>query len=151
MKSWISFIMPKDEYKETRMLYFFSEGAVLLFLFLMVMAVCNEFFKLSAGTVLLLSIIIFLFYVMGRYILSGIEYTDVATESSFKKEIKNIVTRTGSFTVIFMIMSVWTGGMPENQMKWLEKIGLAACSGLFLFLMNVISLKRSYKRNKDLL
>lgn len=54
MKSWLSFFLPNDEYKEKKMLYFMSEGAIILFFSLIVMIVCNKYFNLEVETVLLL-------------------------------------------------------------------------------------------------
>ncbi|MEL4027147.1 hypothetical protein NST89_00615 [Caldifermentibacillus hisashii] len=100
MKSWISFLLPNDEYKEKKMLYFFSEGAIILFLSLIVMIICNKYFNLDVETVLLAAIAIFLFYVSGRYIISGIEYADITTESAYRKELRVIFIRTIGFVVM---------------------------------------------------
>lgn len=87
------------------MLYFFSEGAIILFLSVIIMIICNRIFTINdVEIVLLLFVAIFLLYVSGRYIISGIEYTDIATEHSYKKELKNIFSRTCSFVVIFMLL-----------------------------------------------
>ncbi|RCW64535.1 DUF3278 domain-containing protein [Saliterribacillus persicus] len=151
MKSWISFFLPNDEYKERKMLYFFSEGSIILFLSLIAMVICNYYFNISTETALLLSIAVFLFYVLGRYILSGIEYTDIATEKSYNRELKTIFIRTGSFVVIFMVCYLIFGNTPSSQNEWIEIIGFLLSVGLVWFIINFISLKRSYKRNKDLI
>ena len=68
MKSWVSFLLPNDEYKEKRMLYFFTEGAIILLLSLVVMGICHKLFIIDAGIAILIPIAIFLFYLTGRYI-----------------------------------------------------------------------------------
>lgn len=60
MRSWISFLLPNDEYKEKRILYFFSEGAIILLLILAGMLILNNYVNLDAKTSLLLPIAIFL-------------------------------------------------------------------------------------------
>ena len=150
MKSWISFLIPNDEYKEKKMLYFFSEGGIFLFLCLLLMAAFNRFFSISAGTVLLLSIAAFLFYILGRYILSGIEYPDVATEADYKKEAKVITNKTIAFVVMFLLLYL-VFDLPSGRDEWMNTIGTISFAGIFMFLIHFVSLKRSYKKNKGLL
>jgi uncharacterized membrane protein YfcA len=151
MKSWMSFLLPDDEYKEKKMLYFFSEGAILLFLFLFVMLIGNKSLHLDAQTILLVAMGIFLFYVSGRYILSGIEYTDISTERAYKKELKATIMKTAGFIVIFLTIYLLIIGVPTSLNKWLEISGLLASVSVVKFLSTYISLKRSYQKNKELL
>ncbi|GGP13248.1 hypothetical protein [Oceanobacillus neutriphilus] len=150
MKSWISFLMPDDEYKEKKMLYFLAEGAVLLFLFLVIMIICSNFISLDTGVILLAGIAIFLFYILGRYTLSGIEYTDIATEKEYKRALRALKSRTASFVVLFGIgYLVYT--MASNEANWYDFFGMVISVGIISFLLEFISLKKSYKKNKELL
>ncbi|MBD7965850.1 DUF3278 domain-containing protein [Fictibacillus norfolkensis] len=151
MKSWMSFLLPDDEYKERKMLYFFSEGAILLFLSLFVMLIGNKSLHLDAQTILLVAMGIFLFYVSGRYILSGIEYTDISTERAYKKELKATIMKTVGFIAIFLTIYLIIIGVPTSLNKWLEISGLLASVSVVKFLSTYISLKRSYQKNKELL
>lgn len=151
MKSWISFLLPADEYKERRMLYFFAEGAIIIFISLMLMLICNHFINLDVRNTLLLAIAIFLLYVSVRYMISGIEYTDVVTEKSYRKELKVILTRTCSFVVIFSLLYFIIVGFPNTQNEWIEVIGLLVVVSLVWYITSFISLTRSYKKNKELL
>lgn len=151
MKSWISFLLPNDEYKEKKMLYFFSEGAVILFLSLIVMMICNKYFHLDVEIVLLVAIAIFLFYVSGRYIVSGIEYTDISTQRAYKKELKVISIRTIGFVVIYLVCYLIFINLPKNFNEWFEILSLLIGVSIIWFLSSYISLKRSYKKNKELL
>lgn len=151
MKSWLSFFLPNDEYKEKKMLYFMSEGAIILFFSLIVMIVCNKYFNLEVETVLLLAIAIFLFYVLGRYIISGIEYTDISTEKEYRKELRVIFIRTIGFVVIFITLYLFFINVPSSFNKWIEILALLICVSIGWFLSSYISLKRSYKKNKELL
>ncbi|WP_096274497.1 hypothetical protein [Paucisalibacillus globulus] len=151
MKSWITFLIPNDEYKEKRILYLLAEGGILLFLSLIVMVIWNQYFLMNTNTALLILVTIFLFYVTARYTLSGIEYTDVATESSYKKELKHIRTKTISFVLIFIVLFLFISGVPANKTEWVEIGGLLISVGFLWYLTSFISLKRSYKKNKELL
>ncbi len=151
MDSWISFLLPNDEYKKLKMLYFFAEGAIMLFLFLIVMTVGNRYFNVNIEVILLASIALFLFYVCGRYIVSGIEYTDVATEETYRKAFRLIVIRTMGFVVIFLSLYIIFMNGLTSLTEGIELLGLLISVSLVWFLSSYISLKRSYKKNKELL
>lgn len=151
MKSWISILLPNDEYKEKRILYFLSEGAIILLLSLIGMIIINNFFNIDTETFLLLSIAIFLFYVSVRYTMSGIEYTDIATERAYRKELKHIFVRTCSFAGIFILLYLVFTGVPSNQNEWMDIIATLVGVCLLWFFVSYISLKRSYKKNRELL
>lgn len=151
MKSWISFFLPDDEYKKKRMLYFLSEGSVILMFSLTIMMIFSNSFHLDAEISLLLPAAVFLVYVLGRYALSGIEYADIATEGAYKKELKHIFVRTGKFLGIYLLLYIAFIGIPSSQHDWVEMIGLILSISLLWFFVNYISLKRSYYKNKELL
>lgn len=150
MKSWISFLLPDDEYKEKKMLQFFSEGAILLFLSLIITLICSRFISMAIDTVLLLHIGLFLVYVYGRYIVSGIEFTDIATERAYQKELKAIVVKAIGFTAIFFFLYSIIFGLPVGPSEWFEILGFPVVTGLTMFFTNFISLRLSYNRNKEL-
>lgn len=150
MKSWISFLLPDDEYKERKLLYFFSEGGILLFLTLLVTLISSTFINLDTQTVLFLHVALFLIYVLGRYILSGIEFTSVATKQEYQKELKLIVVKSVIFIVMFNLIYPFISGLPAKFIEWLGILGLSTLAGLIMFFINFISLKRSYNRNSDL-
>lgn len=150
MKSWISFLIPNDEYKEKRMLYFFAEGGILLFLFLVVMMIINKYASIDLGIILLLSISIFLFYVFGRYIVAGIEYTEVSTKTTYKKELKAIFIKAVTFLVGYTVLYLILIDTPSSINGWIELISILLFVSIVMFLINYISLKRSYNKNKEL-
>ena len=150
MKSWISFLMPVDEYKEKRMLYFFAEGGILLFLSLVLMMIGNKYFSLDLEFILLSAIILFILYVFARYIVAGIEYTEVATEMAYKKELRVILVKSSTFLVGYTLLYLLFVGIPSSQSDWIDLIGVSLCVSIVMFLINYISLKRSYNKNKEL-
>jgi hypothetical protein len=69
MKSWISFLLPSDEYKEKRILYFLSEGSFILLISLIILLMINRYvpnFHNYIELALMLSIVAFLIYVTAR-------------------------------------------------------------------------------------
>lgn len=150
MKSWISVLLPDDEYKEKKMLQFLSEGAILLFLSLLATLVFSRFTSLDTETVLFLHAALFVVYVLGRYIVSGIEFTNIATEQEYRKELKLIVIKSAGFTVMFNVIFPFISGWPAGAGEWLSILGVSSLAGLMMFFINYISLKRSYGKNKEL-
>ncbi|MDZ5710767.1 DUF3278 domain-containing protein [Jeotgalibacillus haloalkalitolerans] len=151
MKTWISILLPDDEYKEKKIMAFLAEGSIILLITLIGMTFLNQFLNIDAETVLLISIGVFVLYVSGRYITSGIEYTDVASDKAYKKERKLILIRTFSFTTIFIVLYIPLVHFPSSRGEWMEILGLLTTAALFMFLSSYISLKRSYRKNKELL
>lgn len=149
MKSWITFLLPTDEYKEKRVLYFFSEGAIILVLSLILLVIGNRFLTIDVETALLVAIGFFLFYVLGRYIISGIEYTEVVTEGSYKKETKHILGKTFSFAGIYLLLFFLFDGLPRDIDQWIEHISIVVTASLLWFFISYISLWRSYKKIRN--
>lgn len=150
MKSWISFLLPNDEYKEKKILYFFSEGAILLFLSLLVTLISSRFINFDMQTALFLHVVLFVVYVLGRYIVSGIEFASIATKQEYQKELKVIVIQSAVYTATFMLLYPILSGLPANFSEWLGILGFSTLAGLMVFFINFISLKRSYNKNKEL-
>ncbi|SIS44985.1 hypothetical protein [Salimicrobium flavidum] len=151
MRSWITFLLPEDEYKERKMLFFFAESGVLLFAVLAILLVTNSYFTFDAGTVLLLGVALFLFYITTRYMFAGIEYTDVVTEKAYRKERKVTFLRSLSFLGIFVVLYAIFLGIPSDRGEWMDVIGISMITAIIMFVTTYISLKRSYKKNKELL
>lgn len=146
--------MPDDEYKEKKILYFLAEAAVLVFLIQLILVVLNEYVhavNIDSFIGVGVGLAIFVFYVFGRYIFSGIEYTDVVTHKSYAKELKLILFKSLSFPVIFLITYVIIIELPKTTAKWIELLGLLVTVAVVHFLFGFISLKRSYRKNKEIL
>ena len=150
MKSWISLFLPRDEYKEKKILYFFGEGSVLLMLYLVFMLLGLFWFQIDGQTIVLIGIMIFLFYVTLRYIFSGIEYTEVSTKSQYKKELKFISFRSIFALFGYALMYLLLEGIPSTTEAWIDLIVLTICFSVVWGIISYISLKSSYKKNKDL-
>ena len=153
MKSWLSFLLPDDEYREKKALYFLSEGSVILLLFLIGIFIINRYvpnLQIDLEFSLFIAIWIFIGYVFLRYIISGMEYTDISTEKAYKRQLKVIFIKSCGFVIIFnLLYPVFM--LPNSISEWFEIIAVSVIGGLILFLLDYISLKKSYKKNKELL
>lgn len=153
-KTWISKLLPKDEYREKRMLYFFTEAAIILGVLLVlytVLALYIPILDIPGSIIALLSFMFLMTYITIRSILTGIEHPDVATEKRFKKQKRTSILTAISFMGIFIISSLLIKGIPSNVEDVLDIIGPAFLAAIFFFIINYVSLKKSYKKNKELL
>lgn len=150
MKSWMSVVLPDDEYKEKQLLYYLAEGAVLQLATIFILYIL----EVDSSTILFISVILFVMYVFLRYIFSGIEYTDIATNQEYKKELtlikKKAIISAATFSATFFIVNLFTPVFGEEQ-GWVNVMGMIFAYAIIFFLVNFISLKRSYGKNKELL
>ncbi|HEY4601878.1 MAG TPA: DUF3278 domain-containing protein [Cerasibacillus sp.] len=154
MKSFLNVFLPDDEYKRTRILYFMAEGTfistILLIIFAFINDVWLELKHIDFSFIALIIAVSNIVYIFIRYILSGIEYADVVTEKRYKREVKIILRDALGFGGIFFVLSGVQTGIPSNLETTIDLVVPAIMGGLFFFLLNYISLKRSYKKNKQL-
>jgi hypothetical protein len=153
MKTWLSFLLPSDEYKEKKMLQFLSEGGVLLFLSLIAALIGNQYIQLQGidnEVVLLILSGIFVLYVSSRYILSGMEYTDISSDREYKKELRRITNKILIFFVTFLLLYLWADKLPSNLFGWFSIIGPLLGTCFIWYLASYLSLKNSYNKNRDL-
>ncbi|OZI11170.1 DUF3278 domain-containing protein [Bacillaceae bacterium SAS-127] len=130
------------------MLFFLAESAVIMFLLLFGLLISQSVmsnFELDPFIALLIPCAVFLFYTTMRYMLSGIEFSDVMTEQAFKQKKRLAILQSIAFFGIFTIASFIFG------IRGSDTVGPAGLAAIFLFLMNYISLRRSYRKNKELL
>ncbi|TRZ38013.1 hypothetical protein CEQ21_21615 [Niallia circulans] len=157
MKSWLTYFLPNDEYKEKQMLVFIAEGAILQIFIVILMLIASNFLTfIQADTILLVSSMIFLLYVTARFILSGMEYADITTERAYKKELRAILIKTSvfvSFTLFILgLITIFNVSvLLTNDQNWFAFLVLIICTSFFMCSANYISLKRSFRKNKELL
>jgi hypothetical protein len=152
IRSFLNVFLPEDEHKRTRILYFMAETTFLTVVFLLLFGLMKYILNLHLDTDLLVMISPFLMmaYVYFRYIFSGIEFTDVANKGEYKKQRHVVVKRSLLFGVVFLIIQFIVKETPTNYVEGIELIALPIIAILFYFLFDYISLKRSYKKNREL-
>ncbi|WP_347860867.1 hypothetical protein U0355_09140 [Salimicrobium sp. PL1-032A] len=151
MKSWISFILPNDEYKRLKMLHFYAEGGVLLFISMFVLFLVNDYFGFGPDAIVLLGMMLFIFYVSTRYMFAGIEYPDMTSEKSYRKEVRVTLMRSVTFLGIFTGFYILLVDIPATQEAWIDLAGIAIITSAVMFISTYISLKRSYRKNREFL
>lgn len=133
-----------DEYKQQQIARFIVEGALLQFISSFIMMGLYISTSIEPLFLLFIPFALFLFYCIIRYMLSGIEFTDVFTEHDYKKMKKRNFVRAGSILLIngFMFYLIGT--------PLVDSFFIACISGFLMLTMETISLRNSYKKNKML-
>jgi len=151
MNSWLTVLLPKDEYKQQRLYQFLAESAVLAVFYFAVMIAASLIWTLDTSLTLLGGLGIVLFYALARYVLSGMEYTEVFTKSDYKKQLKKIIVQTVGFGVLYFVVYSLLSGLPANGTEWLEIGGFFSILLLMYFGIHFMSLRRSYSKNRQAL
>ncbi|MED4015997.1 hypothetical protein [Sutcliffiella cohnii] len=137
---WLS----NDEYKQREISKFIVEGAVLQFIssFIMIILYLNT--NIEPLFLLLAPFLVFLFYTFLRYVLSGIEYANVFSESEIKTAKRRNLTRSLSFFITMMIASLIVGR------PIFDSVMVSLIASFLLFLVDTTSLRKSIKKNVEL-
>jgi|SRR5699024_4366673 len=153
IRSFLNVFLPEDEYKRMRILYFMAESTFLSIIILFLLGFLKYFlnFNLDAEFILLLAPPILLAYSYFRYAFSGIEHTEVSSKNDYMKKRKTMVVRSLSMGVIFFVIFLIVKGIPNNWYDGIDLIAMPIIFMLFYFLFEMISLKKSYKQNKNLI
>ncbi|WZX99516.1 hypothetical protein NSQ26_09260 [Bacillus sp. FSL W7-1360] len=151
IRSWIGWLLPEDEYKRQKVLYFIAEGAFLSCSIFFAVGIFLILFNASDDTWLatsFLSSMIFPVYVTIRYTLSGIEYANVEDEKDKKTKKKTLLKSTIGFFLIFLLFNILT--KPLGDDSWLDVIMVPILVSLFWYIIGYVSLTRSIRKNKQL-
>ncbi|RPJ95756.1 DUF3278 domain-containing protein [Rummeliibacillus sp. TYF005] len=149
MKSWLNFLS-SDEYKQRQILIFIAEAAFLQMILSIILLVI---YSLNGGNPIIFIAIpffIFFIYILIRYIWSGIEYTDIFAEKQYKKKKRNIFIQSLFFLILLFISYMFILGVPKSNSDKFDMIVPILLIGILIYIINRISLKRSYKKNKNM-
>lgn len=152
-KTWIRFLLPEDEYKRRTMLVYFAEAAILLLIAIIILIVLSRFELILMDNLVVLISMMFgaIAYIWIRYILSGMEFAEVMTEKAYRRERKLVVVKSSTYFLVFngMVSLYYLFGTMEVSL--FEGLMVSTLGALLLFVTNYISLRRSYKKNRELI
>src|SRR5699024_5602521 len=145
-------ILPQDEYKRMNLLYYSAESALLAMIILGGSAIVHFYFIELTKMIdwILFMPFLMVFYITIRYIISGMEHTNVATKSQFFKKRHDILIQSLISMVVIFIVSLLFKGFPDQMKAYAEIVLFSVIFGLFFYLFNLFSLKKSYQMNKHL-
>lgn len=132
----------QDEFKQQQIARFIVEAALLQFIVSFIMIALYIFTSIEPLFLMLIPFALFLFYCIIRYMLSGIEFADVFTEQEYNK-----MKKRNLFSTIWIF---FFNGLAFFfiEKSLLESSIFGLISGILMWSMNTISLKKSYKKNK---
>ncbi|MBY0221228.1 MULTISPECIES: hypothetical protein [Sporosarcina] len=154
--SFLNVFLPEDEYKRLRVLYFMAEAAFLMGGLLMLGSALNNYWlkwnldSTEVTFILMMFPMLMVGYTYFRYIFSGIEHTEVSNKRGYKEERRVAGKRALLVGVLFFIIFVIVKGIPTNYYERIDMIALPIVFTLLYFLFDLVSLKRSAKKNNEL-
>jgi len=152
--SFLNTFLPSDEYKRIKIVYIMAEASFLTTGILIIFSLINiNWLKWeSDGSLIIFLIFSFiLFYTFLRYIFSGIEHTNVYNKNDYSKQRRKSLKSSLRFGVIFFVASFVIKGIPSDLVNAMDIIGPSILAVIFYYLFDYISLKRSFKKNQELL
>lgn len=150
MRSFLNFMLPEDEYQRLKVLYFIAEIAVFLTIGSIIITILDlYFYDWNLWTVWLLPLVI-VFYVFYRYIFSGLEYSEVGSKKHYKKKKRKSLMTAGITALLFFVLSMIVSGGFTDKTVLFDKIILTIVFFIFYYVIDRISLTRSYRKNKKL-
>lgn len=125
MRSWLTVFLPKDEFKRNSIISFLAESAVILFAFFILMIISLNFIDVGVDAILIMAVGIFLFYVLGRYTFSGIEYTDVYSTEEYESILKSLVFKSAFFVMLLGLGYAFLIEFPKTVTDYVFTIGVS--------------------------
>ncbi|MEG7283874.1 DUF6773 family protein [Bacillus sp. 0909A] len=147
------FFVFKDEYVEKKMTQFYGEAGFILAALMLIDFIIRGFVLQRDPMEYMVSgvgFVVFAGYILIRYLLSGLEHPEIATEVTYRKKRKEIMAASLTTGVMFFIISILFTGYPHTLNEWLEALMLAILFFFFYFIINFLSLRRSFLKNKEL-
>lgn len=154
IRSFLNGLLPADEYKRNRIVYFLAEAAVIQSVSLISLLLLSSWFDwevFEGYGVVLFSTLFILIYTFIRYMLSGMEHVNVVTKEQLAKRQKSIVKQGLSVGFFFFVFRIIFDGIPRSWNDTLDTIVPTIFFILIYIAFDTISLRRSYKKNIELL
>ncbi len=150
----MKWIKPGDEYVEKKMTQFFSEAGTIVAAILFLDMIIRGLILGRPASEYIVSAIGFAVYagwILFRYLLSGFEYPEIAGQAAYRKKRKEITALSLASGIIFAILVLIFTGIPKHPGSWFDFIMIVMLFVFFHFLINFISLRKSFRKNQDLL
>ncbi len=152
-KTWISFLLPDDEYKRRNMFVYFAEAAILQLIAMIVLLVTSRFKPSLIDSEIALLCLLFgtIAYIWIRYILSGMEFAEIMTEKAYRREKKQVMVKSLTYFLVFNGLILLYYALGKMSVSLIEGLIVSSAGALLLFVTNFISLRRSYQKNRELI
>lgn len=133
----------EDAFKQQQITKIIVEAALLQFVTSFFMLGLYVWTNIEPLFLLLAPFALFLFYIVIRYTLSGIEFAHVLTKADYQHmKRKNRFRAIGTTIVIAILFYVFTRSI-------IDSLCISMIAGFLLFCLYAISLKKSYQKNQS--
>lgn len=137
-------LLAQDEYRQQRTSKFVVEGALFQFILSFIMIALYIYTEIEPMILLAIPVFFFSFYILLRYILSGIEYSEVFSKDEYMQMKKRNIFRSIGFATVFAVILILV------KRSIFESVAVAFIAGVLWLIMDTISLHKSYRKNKEL-
>lgn len=133
-----------DEYKQKEFSKILVEAAIIQVLLSFLMCVLYAVTDIEPLFLLITPFAAFLYYSLIRYVLSGIEFANVFNEEDKNRMQKRNLVRALSLVIGFFLLSLLI------NRNLLDSAMVSLIAGALLYLIDTISLRKSFRKNADL-
>ena len=133
-----------DEYKQKELSKILVEAAIIQVLLSFLMCVLYAVTEIEPLFLLITPFAAFLYYSLIRYVLSGIEFANVFNEEDKNRMQKRNLVRALSLVIGFFLLSLLI------NRNLLDSAMVSLIAGALLYLIDTISLRKSFRKNADL-
>ncbi|MFC7321281.1 hypothetical protein [Halobacillus campisalis] len=124
--------------------------AIALFVYAVVLSITQSE-GLPASLISLVSFGFIGTYSTIRFAVLGMELTDVVSSKDYVRGKRKVWKTPIGIGAVYAIITLLHKGIPKNTEQTLDIAGPAVLIAVLLFFLNFTSLKKSYKKNKELI
>lgn len=152
IKSFFQSQVSNDEYVDRKKLQFRLEALYIIIALLSINILIGLITGNYSGHVLLSMCIVFFFtaYTFLRSIFAGVEYPDVASKNTYKTKRREVLMYAVSAGIIFFVLSIGQKLFFNSNKTWTDIIGVGIIFLILYAILNYLSVRKSYKKNKDI-
>lgn len=152
IKSFFQSQVSNDEYVDRKKLQFRLEALYIIIALLAINVLIGIITGDYAGHVLLSAGILFFFatYTLLRYVFTGLEYPEVGSKGAYKNKRREVLVYAVTAGAIFFVLSILQKLFFNSGRSWADIIGVGVIFLILYAILNYLSVKRSYKKNKDI-
>jgi hypothetical protein len=152
IKSFFLSRISNDEYVDKKKLQFRLEALYIIIILLAINVLIgvltgdySEHVILSAGI-----LFFFVIYTLLRSIFTGLEYPEVAGKRAYKTKRHEVLVYAGVAGIIFLVINIGDKLFFNTDKSWVDIIVISIIFIMVFFVLNYISVRMSYQKNKDI-
>lgn len=152
IKSFFQSQVSNDEYIDKKKLQFRLEALYIIIALLAINVLIGIITGNYPGHVLLSAGILFFFvmYTLLRSIFTGLEYPEVAGKGTYKTKRHEVLVYAGVAGIIFLAVSIGDKLFVHTDKSWVDIIAISIIFLVLYSILNYISVKKSFQKNKDI-